>query len=81
VTHPPPPTPTLWLTLQDGVRRQYLLDPAAEADPTRPDLYCDPRVQAAYVLARQGHRARWLAQHLNLPLAAAREIVAGGAPA
>ncbi|MEZ0091986.1 hypothetical protein [Streptacidiphilus sp. EB129] len=73
MTHPLP-TSTLWLTLQDGVRRQYLLDPAVEADPARPELRCDTRVQAAYVLARQGHRPTWLARHLNLPESAAREI-------
>ncbi|SEK52655.1 hypothetical protein [Streptacidiphilus jiangxiensis] len=66
----------LRLALRDGVERAYLLDPRDFAATTSPDIAYDARVHAAYILALQGHRPAWLAQHLDLPLPAADAICA-----
>lgn len=65
----------LRLTMQDGVSRLYLLDARDFAATTSPDVAYDSRVHAAYLLALQGHRPQWLAQHLDLPPSAADSIV------
>ncbi|MFJ8314159.1 MULTISPECIES: hypothetical protein [unclassified Streptomyces] len=67
--------PSLPLTLFDGTTRTYLLDdPAACAGPHARHAAYHPRVHLAYLLARQGREARWLAQFTDLPLAAAQRI-------
>ncbi|MFE3526715.1 hypothetical protein ACFXOD_35015 [Streptomyces sp. NPDC059161] len=80
--------PTIQLNL-DGIPTTYLLaTPDTGSGVVRPPPYglvYDLRVHTAYVLAQQGHRAAWLATHLDLPRDAARRIVAparpGAAPA
>ena len=69
----------LRLTLHDGVSRLYLLDARDFTATTSPEVAYDARVHAAYVLALQGHRPEWLAQHLDLPLPAAGGIAAQAA--
>ncbi|WP_329562375.1 hypothetical protein [Kitasatospora sp. NBC_01266] len=64
----------LRLTLRDGVPQLYLLDPNDFATTTSTEVAYDVRVQTAYLLSLQGHRPDWLAQHLDLPTAAARTI-------
>ena len=76
MTQLPPSASVLWLILEDGIRRPYLLDLANEVDPTNPELRSDLRIQAAVVLAGQDHRPGWLARQLNLPLEVTRAIVA-----
>lgn len=44
------------------------------AATTSPDVAYDARVHAAYLLALQGHRPEWLAQHLDLPASATAGI-------
>ncbi|MFE9574121.1 hypothetical protein ACFYMW_37305 [Streptomyces sp. NPDC006692] len=67
--------PSLPLTLFDGTPRTYLLDdPAACHGPHARHAAYHPRVHLAYLLARQGHEAPWLAQFTDLPLAAAQRI-------
>jgi hypothetical protein len=66
----------LVLALRDGVERPYLLDPRDFATTTAPEVAYDARVHAAYILALQGHRPTWLAQHLDLPLRATDAICA-----
>ncbi|MFI9274515.1 hypothetical protein ACIGXM_27965 [Kitasatospora sp. NPDC052896] len=65
---------SLRLTLHDGTPRRYLLDARDFAATTSPDVAYDARVHTAYLLAMQGHRAPWLAQHLDLPSTAAHAI-------
>ncbi|OIJ86756.1 hypothetical protein [Streptomyces monashensis] len=60
------------LTLDDGVERTYLLDLLACAGK-RCGTY-EARVHLAHILARQGHRAAWLAEFTGLPLTAAQRI-------
>lgn len=76
----PPVTGTvrgcLRLALRDGVQRLYLLDPRDFAATTSPEVAYDARVHAAYLLTLQGHRPEWLAQHLDLPVAAVHHIAA-----
>ncbi|MEU7169416.1 hypothetical protein AB0A70_32970 [Streptomyces morookaense] len=63
------------LTLRDGAERLYLLDdPAEHRDAGTRDAVYDPYVHLAYLLARQGHDARWLARFTDLPLAATHHI-------
>ncbi|MDH6129525.1 hypothetical protein [Kitasatospora sp. GP82] len=70
--------PRLRLTLHDGTERAYRLDdPGSCPDsgtPNRADSAYEPRVHLAYLLARQGHHAAWLAHFADLPLPAARRI-------
>ncbi|WP_369393164.1 hypothetical protein AB5J72_40620 [Streptomyces sp. CG1] len=71
--HPPGHgCPGVRLTLDDGVDRTYLLDLLACAG-SRCGTY-EPRVHLAHILARQGHRAAWLAEFTRLPLTAAQHI-------
>ncbi|MGW1195684.1 hypothetical protein ACWD4B_07440 [Streptomyces sp. NPDC002536] len=68
--------PYVTLTLHDGAERLYLLDDPDDRQATagaRHAVY-DPYVHLAYLLARQGHDARWLARFTDLPLAATRHI-------
>ncbi|MFE0174278.1 hypothetical protein ACFWZ2_18340 [Streptomyces sp. NPDC059002] len=62
----------------DGITAVYLLEdpgrlPAGLYAP--PGAVYDPRVHAAWVLARQGHRTSWLAANLGLPRHVTRMIV------
>ncbi|WP_438295991.1 hypothetical protein [Streptomyces sp. HUAS TT7] len=67
--------PSLPLTLFDGTPRTYLLDdPAGCPGPHARHAAYHPRVHLAYLLARQGREARWLAHFTDLPLAAAHRI-------
>ncbi|MGW1198279.1 hypothetical protein ACWD4B_20935 [Streptomyces sp. NPDC002536] len=74
--------PRVSLTLQDGTERPYLLDdPGSEPRPEgEPRAAYEPRVHLAYILARQGHSARWLARFADLPLPAAHRIAQAAAP-
>ncbi|MFF4409178.1 hypothetical protein ACFY2W_28640 [Streptomyces sp. NPDC001262] len=68
--------PCVTLTLHDGAERLYLLDEPDGRPATagaRHAVY-DPYVHLAYLLARQGHDARWLARFTDLPLAATHHI-------
>jgi hypothetical protein len=60
----------LRIALWDGVTRLYLLDARDFAATTSPEVVYDARIHTAYLLSLQGHRPEWLAQHLDLPLAA-----------
>ncbi|MFC5724955.1 hypothetical protein ACFP1Z_32905 [Streptomyces gamaensis] len=63
------------LALHDGVERDYLLDDPGERTPAGGErLAYEPRVHLAYILARQGHDARWLAEFADLPHDAAHRI-------
>ncbi|KOU38094.1 hypothetical protein ADK54_30025 [Streptomyces sp. WM6378] len=67
--------PSLPLTLFDGTPRTYLLnDPADCTGPHARHAAYHPRVHLAYLLARQGREARWVAQFTDLPLTAAQRI-------
>uniref|UniRef100_A0AAU2UXQ0 Uncharacterized protein n=1 Tax=Streptomyces sp. NBC_00003 TaxID=2903608 RepID=A0AAU2UXQ0_9ACTN len=67
--------PSLPLTLFDGTPRTYLLDdPANCRGPHARHAAYHPRVHLAYLLARQGREAHWLAQFADLPLTAAHRI-------
>ena len=74
----PVPRGLLPLTLHDGVRRLYALDARHFASTTSVEVVYDARVQTAYVLAEQGQRPEWLAEHLDLPRSAV-EAIAGHA--
>ncbi|MEU2872018.1 hypothetical protein ABZ769_22860 [Streptomyces olivoreticuli] len=72
--------PRVHLSLSDGAGRDYLLDdPGACPRPGTARAVYDPRVHLAYILARQGHDAHWLARFADLPLPAAHRIVAAAA--
>lgn len=73
--------PCVSLTLHDGTERLYLLDDP-DGHPATGDRHAvyDPYVHLAYLLARQGHDARWLARFTDLPLAAARHITDAAVP-
>ncbi|GHF43116.1 MULTISPECIES: hypothetical protein [Streptomyces] len=73
--------PRVSLTLQDGTERPYLLDdPGSDPSPEDgPRAAYEPRVHLAYILARQGHDARWLARFADLPLPAAHRIAEAAA--
>ncbi|QHC27454.1 hypothetical protein GR130_38660 [Streptomyces sp. GS7] len=63
------------LALYDGAEWDYLLDgPSTCPGPRGPHVTYEPRVHLAYVLARQGHDAHWLARFTDLPLPAAERI-------
>ncbi|MGG2464445.1 hypothetical protein ACO0M4_32580 [Streptomyces sp. RGM 3693] len=86
--HRPGPRPTghicprIRLTLHDGTERDYLLDgPSNCPRPQGPHATYEPRVHLAYVLARQGHDARWLARFADLPLPAAERVTEAAARA
>ncbi|WEB43616.1 hypothetical protein MOV08_32960 [Streptomyces yunnanensis] len=67
--------PRVRLALYDGTERDYLLDvPSTCPHPQGPHARYEPRVHLAYVLARQGHGAHWLARFTDLPLPAAERI-------
>ncbi|GAA1984703.1 hypothetical protein [Kitasatospora viridis] len=70
----PQPRGCLRLTLRDGAARLYLLDARDFAATTSPEVAYDARIHTAYLLAVQGHRPEWLAQHLDLPVDAVRRI-------
>lgn len=74
--------PFIRLALSDGVERPYLLETPSATPATCPSsggpLY-DHLVHAAFVLARQGYDANWLARFADLPLAAARRITTAAA--
>ncbi|MFI9272144.1 hypothetical protein ACIGXM_15680 [Kitasatospora sp. NPDC052896] len=75
--------PRVTLALHDGLERAYRLDdpgtcPRSGTENTPASAY-DPRVHLAYLLARQGHRASWLARYADLPLSAARRITEAAA--
>ncbi|MEU1289695.1 hypothetical protein [Kitasatospora sp. NPDC005856] len=75
--------PRVRLALHDGVTRAYRLDdpgtcPHSGSANTQASAY-EPRVHLAYLLARQGHRAAWLAQFADLPLAAAHRVTRAAA--
>ncbi|MFD7906620.1 hypothetical protein ACFV4F_23055 [Kitasatospora sp. NPDC059722] len=70
--------PRVALALHDGVERAYRLDdpgscPHSGTADTAASAY-EPRVHLAYLLARQGHRADWLARFADLPPAAAHRL-------
>ncbi|AEW98687.1 hypothetical protein [Streptantibioticus cattleyicolor] len=74
--------PTLRLTLHDGAERSYLLDDPLTV-PTAavpPQAVYEPRVHIAYLLARQGHHADWLARFTDLPYSAAHRITQAATP-
>ncbi|MFF2807261.1 hypothetical protein ACFVT2_08750 [Streptomyces sp. NPDC058000] len=67
--------PRVQLALHDGTERNYLLDsPSTCPRPRGPHARYEPRVHLAYLLARQGHDAYWLAGFADLPLPAAERI-------
>ncbi|MFF2807259.1 hypothetical protein ACFVT2_08740 [Streptomyces sp. NPDC058000] len=69
--------PRVHLALHDGVERLYLLDdPEDYPASTRRNAVYDPYVHLAYILARQGHEAPWIAGFADLPLPAAHHITA-----
>jgi hypothetical protein len=76
------PLPTMHLVV-DGISTTYLLEDPGSG-PTAASLpdgvVYDLRVHVAWVLAEQGHRASWLAAHLDIPRATARAIVATARP-
>lgn len=73
--------PRVRLALHDGTERTYLLhDPrTCPRDIDRHTAAYDQRVHLAYVLAQQGHDARWLADFADLPLPAAQRITEAAA--
>ncbi|GAA0417102.1 hypothetical protein [Streptomyces luteireticuli] len=72
--------PRLQLTLRDGTERDYLLDdPGGCPRPEAPYVAYDPYVHLAYILARQGRDADWLARFVDLPLPAAQRIAEAAA--
>lgn len=75
--------PTIRLTV-NGTPTTYLLEDLGSgptATPLPDGAVYDPRVHAAWELARQGHRTSWLATYLGLPRSVAREIVTTARPA
>ncbi|MFJ2767267.1 hypothetical protein [Streptomyces sp. NPDC087300] len=71
--------PTIRLVIH-GTSAVYLL--ATPDRPTSgPGPVYDERIHLAYLLALRGHRAAWLAAHLDIPRPAARQIVAYARPA
>ncbi|MGW1073518.1 hypothetical protein [Streptomyces sp. NPDC002537] len=72
--------PRVYLALHGGTEREYLLDDPLSCP--RPDARLtayDERVHLAYILARQGHDAQWLARFADLPLPAAHRITEAAA--
>ncbi|MFI9724208.1 hypothetical protein ACIHFE_31960 [Streptomyces sp. NPDC052396] len=79
--HAPHTCPRVRLALHDGPERAYLLHDPRTCPTAAPGMAYDRRVHLAYVLAGQGHHARWLAQFAALPLAAAQRIAEAATPA
>ncbi|MEU8579369.1 hypothetical protein [Streptomyces abikoensis] len=74
--------PRVRLALRDGTEREYLLDdPSTCPWPEAPHAAYDPYVHLAYILARQGCDAHWLARFADLPLPAAQRITEAAARA
>ncbi|MFE6684999.1 hypothetical protein ACFVFQ_00830 [Streptomyces sp. NPDC057743] len=72
--------PRVRLALHDGTERTYLLEtPDNCTDCPGPQTCYEPRVHLAYLLARQGHDAHWLADFADLPLAAADRLTEAAA--
>ncbi|MGA5130074.1 hypothetical protein ACPCTO_09745 [Streptomyces olivoreticuli] len=68
------------LILGDGPERDYRLDDSSTCPrPYAAHAAYDPRVHIAYILARQGHDAHWLARFTGLPLPAAYRIAGAAA--
>ncbi|MFK0291906.1 hypothetical protein ACIQU6_15730 [Streptomyces sp. NPDC090442] len=72
--------PRVRLALHDGTERTYLLEtPDNCTDCPGPQTSYEPRVHLAYLLARQGHDAHWLADFADLPLPAADRLTEAAA--
>ncbi|MFE5868871.1 hypothetical protein ACFQ6V_09475 [Streptomyces roseifaciens] len=65
---------------EGGAERDYLLDdPDTCTSPEATRAAYDPYVHLAYILARQGYDADWLARFVSLPLPAAHRITEAAA--
>ncbi|MDH6137917.1 hypothetical protein P3T37_007355 [Kitasatospora sp. MAA4] len=75
--------PRVTLALHDGIEHAYRLDapgtcPHSGTANSKASA-CEPRVHLAFLLARQGHQATWLADFADLPLPAARRLARAAA--